>query len=84
MKVDDSTFKMIFELPNGLLIKNMNGAGMFVPPAAYMKQFHIKYNKDKVEQATKDAKHAGLGGLLRPEERPVLEPGAPNALWPGK
>ena len=56
MKVDDSTFKMIFELPNGLLIKNMNGAGQFVPPAAYMKQFHIKYNKDKVEQAAKDAK----------------------------
>ncbi len=56
VKVDDTTFKMIFEAPNGLLIKNMNGAGQFVPPAAYMKQFHIKYNKDKVEQAYKDAK----------------------------
>ncbi len=55
-KVDDYAFKMIFELPNGLLIKNLNGAGQFFPPSAYMKQFHIKYNKEKVEAAYKEAK----------------------------
>jgi len=56
-KVDDQTVKMTFESPNGLLIKNLNGStSLMVPPSAYMKQFHIKYNKDKVEAAFKEAK----------------------------
>jgi peptide/nickel transport system substrate-binding protein len=56
-KVDDNTFKMTFETPNGLLIKNLaGGSGWVVAPAQYMKQFHIKYNKDKVEAAFKEAK----------------------------
>ncbi len=55
--VDDYTFKMTFETPNGLLVKNLGGgAGYFFPPAHYMKQFHLKYSKEAVEAAVAEAK----------------------------
>jgi len=57
VKVNDTTIKFVFETPNGLLIRNLaGGAGFFWQPAHYMKQFHIKYNKDKVEAAVKEQK----------------------------
>ena len=54
--VDDYTFKMTFETPNGLLIKNLLAAQGSSSPAHYMKQFHIKYNKKEVEAAVAEAK----------------------------
>lgn len=57
VKVDANTIKFVFTAPNGLLIRNLaGGSGMFWQPAVYMKQFHIKYNKDKVEAAVKEQK----------------------------
>jgi len=57
VKVNDTTIKFVFEDPAGLLIRHLaGGAGVFFPPAHYMKQFHIKYNKEKVEAAFKEAK----------------------------
>jgi peptide/nickel transport system substrate-binding protein len=57
VKVDQFVVKFVFESPNGLLIRNLaGGSGNFWQPAAYMKQWHIKYNKDKVEAAVKELK----------------------------
>ena len=57
VKVDQFVVKFVFESPNGLLIRNLGGgAGNFWQPAAYMKKFHIKYNKDAVEAAVQEQK----------------------------
>jgi peptide/nickel transport system substrate-binding protein len=55
-KVNATTIKFVFEEPAGLFIQYLNGAGMFFRPEHYMKQFHIKYNKEKVEAAVKEQK----------------------------
>jgi len=58
-KVDDITFKFVFEKPNSFLLQQMCsnfGEDLTNYPAHYMKQFHIKYNPD----ADKNAKAAGF------------------------
>lgn len=54
-KVDQYTVKMKFEVPNGLLLKNIGGIFFWVQ-AKYAKQFHIKYNKEAVDKLVADAK----------------------------
>ncbi len=64
-KVDQHTFKMVFEQPHGTLLKRlaMNGAGLFIIPAHYAKRFHVKYNRDGVEKMVADQKLADWAAL---------------------
>jgi peptide/nickel transport system substrate-binding protein len=58
-KVDDLTFRFVFEKPNAFLLQQICstfGDELTSYPAHYMKQFHIKYNAD----ADKIAKAAGF------------------------
>jgi peptide/nickel transport system substrate-binding protein len=57
VKVNDTTFKLVFEDPAGLLTQYLAGTTTaFWGPEHYMKQFHVKYNKDKVDAAVKEQK----------------------------
>ncbi|HEU5328788.1 MAG TPA: ABC transporter substrate-binding protein [Thermomicrobiales bacterium] len=66
VKVDDSTVKMVFEQPNGLLLKKlaMLGMGTFIKPAHYAKKFHTKYNKAEVDKMVSDQHLADWAALF--------------------
>ena len=81
MKVDDSTFKMVFEQPNGLLLKNlaMLGGGTFIKPAHYAKQFHTKYNKEAVDKMVADQHLADWAALFN--QKVGTSPNVGDARW---
>ena len=86
VKVDDSTFKMIFELPNGLLIKNMNGAGMFWAPAEYMKTVSHQVQQRQGGTGVQGCENCKIGWHIGVGQKndAWLNPGATQPLWPGK
>jgi peptide/nickel transport system substrate-binding protein len=81
VKVDDTTFKMVFEQPNGLLLKRlaMLGAGTFIKPAHYAKQFHTKYNKEAVDKMVADQRLANWVALFGAKVSSVQNVG--DARW---
>ncbi|MGN6672585.1 MAG: ABC transporter substrate-binding protein [Thermomicrobiales bacterium] len=83
-KVDDLTFKVKFEKPNGLFLQNQatpSGADFTRFPAHYLKQFHKKYaDAAKLDQAMKDNKADTWVKLFQLQGWGV--PGTPyDALW---
>lgn len=81
VKVDQYTVTMLFEYPNGLLLKRlcMLGQGMFFPQAKYAKQFHVKYNKAGVEKLVAEQRLDGWAALY---QRMVgTTPGIGSAQW---
>jgi peptide/nickel transport system substrate-binding protein len=80
-KVDQYTFKMVFEHPNGTLLKRMAmlGAGDWIIQAKYAKKFHLKYNKDAVEKMTADQKLPSWGQLY--SKMTGSSPGTGRSLW---
>ncbi|MGN6360550.1 MAG: ABC transporter substrate-binding protein [Thermomicrobiales bacterium] len=81
VKVDDTTFKMVFEQPNGLLLKKlaMLGGGTFIKPAHYAKQFHAKYNKEAVDKMVADQHLANWAALFNQKVGTVTNVG--DARW---
>jgi peptide/nickel transport system substrate-binding protein len=80
-KVDDYTIKMTFARPNGLLIKNLGGgSGVFWQPAHYLKQFHVKYNKEKVDATVKELKLQDWVAYWGQKEPYYLNPERPVIL----
>jgi ABC-type transport system substrate-binding protein len=83
-KVDDLTFTIKFEKPNGLFMQNLatpSGADWTRFPAHYLKQFHKKYaDAAKLDQLVKDNKAENWVKLFRLKGWGV--PGTPyDALW---
>jgi peptide/nickel transport system substrate-binding protein len=80
-KVDQTTFKMVFEQPNGTLLKRlcMLGGGHWIVQAKYAKQWHIKYNKEAVEKQVTDQKLPDWGALYN--KMTGSTPGVGAAFW---
>jgi len=54
-KIDDVTVLFSFPNPNGLFIQRMASSEPFLP-AHYLRQWHIKFNREAVEKAVADQK----------------------------
>ncbi|HEV8635688.1 MAG TPA: ABC transporter substrate-binding protein [Chloroflexota bacterium] len=80
-KVDQYAFKMVFEHPNGTLLKRlaMLGGGDWIAQAKYAKKFHLKYNKEAVEKMTADQKLPNWGQLYN--KMTGSQPGVGRSLW---
>jgi peptide/nickel transport system substrate-binding protein len=65
-KLDQYSFRLSFDLPNGTLLKRMcmNGAGNWIIQAEYGKKFHAAYSKDAVDKLVADQKLPGWGDLF--------------------
>jgi peptide/nickel transport system substrate-binding protein len=83
-KLDDVSFTITFEKPNGLFLKNLatpDGDDWTRYPAHYLKQFHKQYaDAAKLDQLMKDNKAETWVKLFQLKGMGV--PGTPyNALW---
>ena len=65
-KLDEYSFRLSFEFPNGTLLKRMcmNGAGSWILQAEYAKKFHLAYSKDAVEKMVADQRLPSWGDLF--------------------
>lgn len=82
-KIDDYTFSVTFERPNGLFMQQelcgLNSAWT-QNPKHYLSQFHETYNTTNLDQLVADAGAADWAELFR--TRGGIIPGSPvNALW---
>lgn len=82
-KIDNFTFSVTFERPNGLFISNLaSGAGepWTQYPKHYLGQFHETYNTTNLDQLVAEAGVADWIELFRTKGSSI--PGTPyNALW---
>jgi len=82
-KIDDLTFKITFEQPDGLFLQTLcTGAGETWThyPKHYLSQFHKSYNTENLDQLVSEAGAADWIELFRTKGSTI--PGTPyNASW---
>jgi len=82
-RIDDDSFRVTFERPEGLFIQNMatpSGEQWIRYPKHYLQQFHKKYNTENLDDLVKEAGVADWMELFRTKAAGI-QGTSYNALW---